>query len=91
VRDAIKGKRRVHIIEFGIVVSFWRYYDLFRDVARQSTGPISFRLTFVGPILSIAADHTQKTLERLHEEAERFAIDFEVRHLVANSVKEIKH
>ena len=73
-RDALKGKRRVHIIEFGIVVSFWRYYDLFRDITTQPAGPISFRLTFVGPILSIVADHTQKTLESLHGEAERLLL-----------------
>ncbi|KAJ6671848.1 hypothetical protein OIU79_029128 [Salix purpurea] len=89
-RDALKGKRRVHIIEFGIVVSFWRYCDLFRDITTQSTGPISFRLTFVGPILSTVADHTQNTLERLHGEAERFAIYFDqVRRLVANRAADI--
>ncbi|KAJ6741256.1 DELLA PROTEIN RGA2-LIKE [Salix purpurea] len=88
-RDALKGKRRVHIIEFGIVVSYWRYCDLFRDITTHSTGPISFRLTFVGPILSTVADHTQKTLERLHGEAERFAIHFEGRRLVANSAADI--
>ncbi|KAJ6377725.1 hypothetical protein OIU78_028035 [Salix suchowensis] len=89
-RDALKGKRRVHIIEFGMVVSFWRYCDLFRDITTQSTGPISFRLTFVGPILSTVADHTQNTLERLHGEAERFAIYFDqVRRLVANSAADI--
>ncbi|KAJ6377729.1 hypothetical protein OIU78_028037 [Salix suchowensis] len=72
-----------------MVVSYWRYCDLFRDITTHSTGPISFRLTFVGPILSTVADHTQKTLERLHGEAERFAIHFEGRRLVANSAADI--
>ncbi|KAJ6733939.1 DELLA PROTEIN RGA2-LIKE [Salix koriyanagi] len=88
-RDALRGKRRVYVIEFGIVVSFWRYYDLFRDITTQSTGPISFRLTFVGPILSQLLTIPPKTLERLHGEAERFAIYFEVRRLAANRAADI--
>jgi len=45
---------------------------------------VSFRLTFVGPFLSVGADHTQQTLDNLHEAAKKFDIDFEVRRLVAN-------
>ncbi|KAB5548584.1 hypothetical protein DKX38_011990 [Salix brachista] len=66
-----------------------RQFTLPPSVMLVSTGPISFRLTFVGPILSTVADHTQNTLERLHGEAERFAIYFEERRLVANRAADI--
>ncbi|KAG6768730.1 hypothetical protein POTOM_027659 [Populus tomentosa] len=51
---------------------------------KYSPGPASFRLTSAGPLLSVDADHTQQTLDNLHESAKKFDIDFEVRRLAAN-------
>ncbi|XP_034892617.1 DELLA protein 2-like [Populus alba] len=80
----ILAANEIHLTEFSVAINFVQDHTCFNDIIEQSPGPASFRLTSAGPLLSVDADHTQQTLDNLHEAAKKFDIDFEVRRLAAN-------
>ncbi|KAJ6371781.1 hypothetical protein OIU77_002156 [Salix suchowensis] len=84
--DALTGKTRIQVIDFSLMASGKRWGSLLDDYVKQSGDAISLHLTSIGPILSNKGDYLNEILEKLPK---NLPIEFEVKHVVANTPAEI--
>ncbi|KAJ6371782.1 hypothetical protein OIU77_002157 [Salix suchowensis] len=89
IADALTGKKRIHVIDFSLMPTGKRWGFLLDDYVKQSGDAISFHLTTIGPILSKNGDYLNEILEKLPAEAKKLPIEFEVKHVAANTPAEI--
>ncbi|KAF9663185.1 hypothetical protein SADUNF_Sadunf17G0012000 [Salix dunnii] len=89
IADALTGKKRIQVIDFSLMASGERWCCLLDDYVKQSCDAISFHLTSIGPILSNKGDYLNEILEKLRAKAKKHPIEFEVKHVVANTPSEI--
>ncbi|KAF9663186.1 hypothetical protein SADUNF_Sadunf17G0012100 [Salix dunnii] len=89
IADALTGKKRIQVIDFSLMASGRRWCCLLEDYVKQSGDAVSFHLTIIGPILSRKGDYLNEILEKLPAEAKKLPIEFEVKHVAANTPAEI--
>uniref|UniRef100_A0A6N2LDU2 NLP1-9 GAF domain-containing protein n=1 Tax=Salix viminalis TaxID=40686 RepID=A0A6N2LDU2_SALVM len=89
IADALTGKKRIQVIDFSLMATGMRWGSLLYNYVKRSGDAISFHLTTIGPLLSNKGDYLNDILERLPADAKKLPIEFEVKHVVANTPAEI--